>query len=92
MQRYVRGELVVVLDCADLERAAAFWTTVLATAARGMAAAVTWGWARWTVTGRNCCCSRPATASPGKTGFTSACGLLTSTSRSHEYWPQSVWC
>lgn len=29
MQRYPQGELVVVLDCADLERAAAFWTTVL---------------------------------------------------------------
>lgn len=29
MQRYPHGELVVVLDCADLERAAAFWTTVL---------------------------------------------------------------
>ena len=29
MQRYPRGELVVVLDCADLERAAAFWTAVL---------------------------------------------------------------
>ena len=29
VQRYPQGELVVVLDCADLERAAAFWTTVL---------------------------------------------------------------
>lgn len=29
MQSYLRGELVVVLDCAELERAAAFWTTVL---------------------------------------------------------------
>lgn len=29
MQRYARGELVVVLDCADLERAAVFWTKVL---------------------------------------------------------------
>ena len=29
MQRYPQGELVVVLDCADLERAAVFWTTVL---------------------------------------------------------------
>lgn len=29
MQRYPHGELVVVLDCADLERAAAFWTAVL---------------------------------------------------------------
>lgn len=29
MQRYPHGELVVVLDCADLERAAGFWTAVL---------------------------------------------------------------
>lgn len=29
MQCYPHGELVVVLDCADLERAAAFWTAVL---------------------------------------------------------------
>jgi len=29
VQRYGQGELVVVLDCADLDRAAAFWTTVL---------------------------------------------------------------
>ncbi len=29
MQIYPNGELVVVLDCADLERAAAFWTSVL---------------------------------------------------------------
>ena len=29
MQRYPQGELVVVLDCAELERAAAFWTAVL---------------------------------------------------------------
>lgn len=29
MQRYPQGELVVVLDCADLERAADFWTVVL---------------------------------------------------------------
>jgi len=29
VQRYPHGELVVVLDCADLERAAAFWTAVL---------------------------------------------------------------
>lgn len=29
MQRYPHGELVVVLDCADLDRAAAFWTAVL---------------------------------------------------------------
>lgn len=29
VQRYPQGELVVVLDCADLERAAAFWKTVL---------------------------------------------------------------
>jgi predicted enzyme related to lactoylglutathione lyase len=29
VQRYLRGELVLVLDCADLERAADFWTTVL---------------------------------------------------------------
>jgi predicted enzyme related to lactoylglutathione lyase len=29
VQRYPHGELVVVLDCEDLERAAAFWTAVL---------------------------------------------------------------
>lgn len=29
MQRYPHGELVVVLDCADLERSADFWTAVL---------------------------------------------------------------
>jgi predicted enzyme related to lactoylglutathione lyase len=29
MQRYPHGELVVVLDTGDLERAADFWTTVL---------------------------------------------------------------
>lgn len=29
MQRYPHGELVVVLDCTDLDRAAAFWTAVL---------------------------------------------------------------
>jgi len=29
VQRYRQGELVVVLDCADLDRAAAFWATVL---------------------------------------------------------------
>jgi len=29
VQRYGQGELVVVLDCTDLDRAAAFWTTVL---------------------------------------------------------------
>lgn len=29
MQRDPQGELVVVLDCANLERAAAFWTTAL---------------------------------------------------------------
>jgi catechol 2,3-dioxygenase-like lactoylglutathione lyase family enzyme len=28
-QRYVRGELVVVIDCTDLDRSAEFWTTVL---------------------------------------------------------------
>jgi len=29
VHRYRQGALVVVLDCADLDRAAAFWTTVL---------------------------------------------------------------
>ncbi|RYY05382.1 MAG: VOC family protein, partial [Alphaproteobacteria bacterium] len=29
MQRYSHGELVVVLDTSDLDRAADFWTTVL---------------------------------------------------------------
>lgn len=29
MQPYVGGELVVVLDCADLRRAAAFWSAAL---------------------------------------------------------------
>jgi predicted enzyme related to lactoylglutathione lyase len=29
VQRYPQGELVVVLDCADLDRAADFWTTAL---------------------------------------------------------------
>lgn len=29
MQPYPHGELVVVLDCADLERAATFWSTAL---------------------------------------------------------------
>ncbi|RKS71295.1 putative enzyme related to lactoylglutathione lyase [Motilibacter peucedani] len=29
MQAYARGELAVVIDCADLDRAAAFWTEVL---------------------------------------------------------------
>jgi predicted enzyme related to lactoylglutathione lyase len=29
VHRYLRGELVMVLDCADLGRAAAFWTAVL---------------------------------------------------------------
>lgn len=29
MQRYLNGELVVVIDCADLERAATFWSAVL---------------------------------------------------------------
>ena len=29
MQRYARGELAVVLDCADLVRAADFWAEVL---------------------------------------------------------------
>jgi len=29
VQRYPHGELVVVLDCSDLDRAAAFWTAVL---------------------------------------------------------------
>jgi predicted enzyme related to lactoylglutathione lyase len=27
--RYLRGELVIVLDCRDLQRSAAFWTGVL---------------------------------------------------------------
>jgi predicted enzyme related to lactoylglutathione lyase len=29
VQRYLNGGLVLVLDCADLERAAAFWTAIL---------------------------------------------------------------
>ena len=29
MQTYPHGQVAVVLDCADLERAAAFWTQVL---------------------------------------------------------------
>jgi predicted enzyme related to lactoylglutathione lyase len=29
VHRYPHGELAVVLDCSDLERSAAFWTTVL---------------------------------------------------------------
>lgn len=29
MQRYAHGEVVVVLDCGDLERAGAFWCEVL---------------------------------------------------------------
>jgi hypothetical protein len=29
MQTYPRGEVVLVLDCADLDRAAGFWSTVL---------------------------------------------------------------
>ncbi|HST80673.1 MAG TPA: VOC family protein [Kineosporiaceae bacterium] len=29
MQTYPRGEVVLVLDCADLDRAADFWSTVL---------------------------------------------------------------
>ncbi len=33
--RYARGELVVVVDCADLERAARFWAAVLGYADAG---------------------------------------------------------
>lgn len=29
MQRYPHGEMAVVLDCEDLDRAARFWTEVL---------------------------------------------------------------
>lgn len=36
--RYVRGELVVVIDCADLERSATFWTEVLGYVTAGPAA------------------------------------------------------
>ena len=32
---YARGELVVVVDCADLERAARFWTAALGYVAEG---------------------------------------------------------
>lgn len=32
---YARGELVVVIDCADLDRAAAFWSAVLGYADAG---------------------------------------------------------
>jgi predicted enzyme related to lactoylglutathione lyase len=35
---YARGELVVVVDCADLERAARFWTAVLGYVTEGQAA------------------------------------------------------
>jgi predicted enzyme related to lactoylglutathione lyase len=34
---YARGELVVVIDCADLERAARFWSAVLGYADAGAA-------------------------------------------------------
>ena len=33
--RYARGELVVVVDCADLERAARFWSAALGYADQG---------------------------------------------------------
>jgi predicted enzyme related to lactoylglutathione lyase len=36
--RYARGELVVVVDCADLERAAGFWTAALGYVTEGPAA------------------------------------------------------
>jgi len=35
---YVRGELVVVIDCSDLDRSAEFWTGVLGYARDGVAA------------------------------------------------------
>lgn len=34
---YLRGELVVVIDCSDLERSAEFWTGVLGYARDGVA-------------------------------------------------------
>jgi predicted enzyme related to lactoylglutathione lyase len=37
---YARGELVVVIDCSDLQRAARFWTGVLGYTATGDAADV----------------------------------------------------
>lgn len=36
-QRYVGGELVLVIDCADLDRSAAFWCSVLGYRADGPA-------------------------------------------------------
>jgi predicted enzyme related to lactoylglutathione lyase len=38
-QSYLRGHLVVVIDCADLDRAAQFWTSVLGYAREGPAGA-----------------------------------------------------
>jgi predicted enzyme related to lactoylglutathione lyase len=37
MAAYLNGEMVVVLDCADLDRAAGFWTAVLGYLRAGLA-------------------------------------------------------
>jgi catechol 2,3-dioxygenase-like lactoylglutathione lyase family enzyme len=55
-QAYLRGHLVVVIDCADLDRSAEFWTSVLGYARDGprfLAVACAWAGTGTASTGRH---------------------------------------
>ena len=83
-QPYPNGELVIVIDCSDLDRSARFWSAVLGYTASPAAHRQrrTAAWSRRAAPGSTCCCSGCPTSSARRTGCTWTCARPIWTPRS----------
>ena len=87
-QPYPNGELVIVIDCSDLDRSARFWSGVLGYTARPRpaparpAATGTAASSRRAAPGSTCCCSGCPTSSARRTGCIWTCARPISRPRS----------
>ena len=84
---YLRGELTVVIDCADLGRAAEFWTAVLGYVPEGLALGRRY-LGLIPAAGRvgRSCCSGYRIRSGTRTACTSTCGRQTWSPKSRGSW------